>query len=849
MASSALGQTPEDIWTHQDPSKMVAATEYASDTTLQSANFASRPLASNVTARRMLWLKHWQADTKAKWHLTTAPYQGNHLFGKSLNPYLVENKDKRKVMAHLTKQSNKRAIPYPRGYNHGQLGITDRSIRPVPRVPVQPPGSFHHLPHISGSNQTGAYIGGHLLEIQAIELFLRFCYRGQYFQYRALLFGLSLAPRVFTKILAVLAAHLRMVPVRVQCYLDILIQASCFRAAQSDLDLTSQVLQQHGFSVKFWKSQTVPSSRLLHLGAIIDTTNGMVYLSQERLDSIRDLARRVYKDRNVPLVSRSQLLGKMVSYTAIVLWARLHLRELQWRLPRGHLSRSPTASPLRHASLFGWGAHLETQFAQGHWSRTDLRHNINWLELRAIHLALHHFHHRIRGRHVLALTDVASKAHVNRQGGTRSRSLMSEARLLGSWAESNLASIRAEHISGEKNRQADFLSRSTIDPLEWGLYPDLFSEISQRFSQPALNLFPSSSNAQLSRYFSHYYFPGAEGTDALWTPWPEGLLYASPHPLIPVTIRKLLQEQVEMILMAPYWSQRPWFADLMNLSRSTPWKIPRIAGLAPATIRRQVTPLSTLLTCANSVPLAHHPRIRAFKGACNTGPPVVHKYPSWELPLVLRALTKPPFEPITTTLLQALSHKIAFLVIIMSARRISELAALSTRKDLCIFHWDRVVLRLDPTFVPKANSLFHRAQEVILPNFCPNPSHDLERQWHTLDVRRTLQCYIKRKAPFCQSEALFISFLPASLGQVSASTVGRWIRACIAEVYQSSSLPAPSHITAHSTHSAAISAAWATEVSIEICRAVTWSSPSPFVRHYRIDCFTSTDASFGWRVL
>ncbi|XP_015683147.1 histone deacetylase 5, partial [Protobothrops mucrosquamatus] len=206
------------------------------------------------------------------------------------------------------------------------------------------------------------------------------------------------------EILAVLAAHLWKVPVRVQCYLDdILIQASSFQAAQSDLESTIQVLQQHGFSVNFQKSQTLPSPRLLHLGAIIDTTNCMVYLSPKRLVSIRDLARRVYKGRTVPLVLLSQLLGKMVSCVAIVPWARLHLRELQWfllpfqrlnasassrqvRLPvhtlrslRWWFSQAITkGSPFKEpdrltittdASLFGWGAHLQSQFAQGRWSQ------------------------------------------------------------------------------------------------------------------------------------------------------------------------------------------------------------------------------------------------------------------------------------------------------------------------------------------------------------------------------------------------------------------------------------------------------------------------------------------------
>ncbi|XP_015665850.1 dual specificity mitogen-activated protein kinase kinase 6 [Protobothrops mucrosquamatus] len=117
---------------------MVAATEYTADASLQSAVFASRSLASNITARRMLWLKHWQADTRLKWGLASAPYLGNNLFGESLAPYLVENKDKRKVMAHIIKKSDKRPTPYFRRQSFRQpAGVsttqTSRSFTPRER--------------------------------------------------------------------------------------------------------------------------------------------------------------------------------------------------------------------------------------------------------------------------------------------------------------------------------------------------------------------------------------------------------------------------------------------------------------------------------------------------------------------------------------------------------------------------------------------------------------------------------------------------------------------------------------------------------------------------------------------
>ncbi|XP_026573034.1 uncharacterized protein LOC113447208, partial [Pseudonaja textilis] len=92
--------------------------------------------------------------------------------------------------------------------------------------------------------------------------------------------------------------------------------------------------------------------------------------------------------------------------------------------------------------------------------------------------------------------------------------------------------------------------------------------------------------------------------------------------------------------------------------------------------------------------------------------------------------------------LQFLTFKVMFLVAITSARRISKIAALSVRKDLCIFHADQVVLRPDPTFLPKVNSTFHRAQELMLLNFCPNPSQEREKLWHTLDAKGMFQAQV-----------------------------------------------------------------------------------------------------------
>lgn len=98
-----------------------------------------------------------------------------------------------------------------------------------------------------------------------------------------------------------------------------------------------------------------------------------------------------------------------------------------------------------------------------------------------------------------------------------------------------------------------------------------------------------------------------------------------------------------------------------------------------------------------------------------------------------------------------------------------------------------------------------------------------QQRWNTSDVRRALRCYIKRTASFPKTESLFVSFQPTAMGRkVLSSTIGRWLKACIVKTYELKARPVPRRIMAHSTRSAATTAAWATQAPIEdICRAAT----------------------------
>lgn len=97
------------------------------------------------------------------------------------------------------------------------------------------------------------------LPIRAVHhRFLHFSYHSLHIQCCALPFGLSSAPRVFTKALDVLVAHLQLQGLAVYPYLDDLMKARSFQ--QEELHVTSNIncLSYHGFVVSRGKSHLVP---------------------------------------------------------------------------------------------------------------------------------------------------------------------------------------------------------------------------------------------------------------------------------------------------------------------------------------------------------------------------------------------------------------------------------------------------------------------------------------------------------------------------------------------------------------------------------------------------------------
>ena len=75
-------------------------------------------------------------------------------------------------------------------------------------------------------------------------------------------------------------------------------------------------------------------------------------------------------------------------------------------------------------------------------------------------------------------------------------------------------------------------------------------------------------------FFSHH--PNSIGTDALFQQWDRWQAYAfPPYALILAVLKKLHSSSgVLLTLLAPYWPQRPWFPELLELVLDGPVALP-----------------------------------------------------------------------------------------------------------------------------------------------------------------------------------------------------------------------------------------------------------------------------------
>ena len=121
------------------------------------------------------------------------------------------------------------------------------------------------------------------------------------------------------------------------------------------------------------------------------------------------------------------------------------------------------------------------------------------------------------------------------------------------------------------NIKMDWLShRSQVISLEWLLHPQVANTIWQRWSKPHIALFATRENCKMPTFGSPFPDERAWATDALAIPWSGMWAYVFPPlPLIPKVLSKR-REEMELVLVAPWWPVKWWIPELIELMLELP---------------------------------------------------------------------------------------------------------------------------------------------------------------------------------------------------------------------------------------------------------------------------------------
>ena len=234
-----------------------------------------------------------------------------------------------------------------------------------------------------------------------------------------------------------------------------------------------------GWLVNVEKSELEPKQVFEFVGYQFDLRSGRVRPTPDRWQSLQEKIRGLLLLPTCPVRQFMSLIGLLTATEKQVHLGRLHMRPIQWHLknnwrvpeslnkvipiPRSlhpHLQwwledrnvlQGQKLHPVQHAlqiftdaSKEGWGAHLNEHIVRGSWSVPESKLHINYLELKAVFLALKEFQDLCVGKIVLVATDNTTVvAYINKEGGMRSGPLCALLWRILTWCTQRQVTLKA----------------------------------------------------------------------------------------------------------------------------------------------------------------------------------------------------------------------------------------------------------------------------------------------------------------------------------------------------------------------------------------------------------------------
>jgi len=447
----------------------------------------------------------------------------------------------------------------------------------------------------------------HLIPVDpSDQFFLCFMWNNIIYRYTCIPFGLSTAPRLFTKLFKPVLGKLRSKGYSSVGYIDdFLLLGNSEMDCLNNLKRTKALFTKLGWLINE-KKTVLPCQQVTYLGFVFNSIQMTIALKPKKQAMIITLANHVLKcnsDKQLTCLLLAKFIGNLVAATPTVPYGELYVRQLELEKTKaleinggefsGQLILSAEAisdiywwqvkvqqsfKSIRciqydlvlttDASLTGWGAHDSVNTLHGHWNTVEKRLHINTLELMAIEKALNSLGKK--GRNILIRTDSTTAiAYINNFGGCRSAINHKVAKRIWQQCEKLSQHIYASYISTHCNFVADSLSRIQLDETDFSLNSTEFDTICRRLGRPEIDLFATAVTKKCKLFVSWYPQPGCLAVDAFTIRWTSFYYAFPPFALVSKVLKKAKFQQASGIIVVPFWPTQSWFPMFLEMSVQT----------------------------------------------------------------------------------------------------------------------------------------------------------------------------------------------------------------------------------------------------------------------------------------
>jgi hypothetical protein len=440
--------------------------------------------------------------------------------------------------------------------------------------------------------------------------YLGFEWRGVFYVFCVLPFGLSSAPFAFTKLMKQLANHWRRSGIRLLFYLD----DWCFNSQKRDesealVTLVQKDMSNAGLLINREKSVLKPTQRIRLLGFWIDSVEGSFRIPSERKEKIISQLTIYAENKGVSVRVRelASLAGRIMScYLALGPVTRIFTRNMyacienrdHWRgrvnLTSGTLKevrfwtqalsqwdgQAIWPTQLKHprvlhvdASDSGWGGWQEgLQHFEAYegFTPSEAEESSTMRELLGLERLLQLLKpEELMNQQVLVYTDNQGVSTITKHGSPNQQLNRVMVRVFMFCAQYGTF-LRVQWIPREENTRADELSkyRSSGD---WSLCREWFLGLDQRWGPHDVDRMANASNTQCTVFNSKWRCQGSAAVDCFTQHWSGHNNWICPDfNLVEAVLQHMAKCEAEGTIIVPVWDTEPWWCILRTGANWTP---------------------------------------------------------------------------------------------------------------------------------------------------------------------------------------------------------------------------------------------------------------------------------------